>query len=59
MNKVSIIINGVRYDAVEKTAAKCVLCDLQSVCNEDTFENICYSYCPDCVFKKSDKKFEK
>ena len=59
MNEVSIIINGVRYDAVKEEAAKCVLCDLQSVCNEDTYENMCYSMIPNGVFKKSTKSFEK
>lgn len=61
-NQVSIIINGVRYDAVDGT--KCLKCDL--------FKGICNIYstahraeplerCPlkdGYVFKKSDKKFE-
>ena len=59
MNQISIIINGVRYDAVEEEFAKCILCDLQIVCSEDTYENLCYSMNPNGVFKKSTKSFEK
>ena len=58
MNEVSIIINGVRYDAVEEESASCHQCDLHCDCDEDTYENLCYSLAPMCVFKKSDKKFE-
>lgn len=64
MNEVSIIINGVRYDAVEASKKGCVChgCDLEKLCDNS----------PDCIvdlcatlvgklrcFKKSDKKFEK
>ena len=59
MNEVSIIINGVRYDAVLEECANCCKCDLHSVCNEDTYENLCYALVPLCVFKKSTKSFEK
>lgn len=57
MNEVSIIINGVRYDAVriEEYESCCRLCELKSedcdmfyVCPLDAFH----------TFKKSDKKFE-
>ena len=58
MNEVSIIINGVRYDAVESEVAKCNLCDLQKDCDRDTYESLCFSLVPLCVFKKSYKKFE-
>lgn len=59
MNEVSIIINGVRYDAVVEECANCGQCDLHNDCDEDTYEIFCYSLVPMCVFKKSDKKFEK
>lgn len=59
-NQVSIIINGVRYDAVQTDSLEdtCNYCDLVDMCNEVT------TYC--CVqllpkyymLKKSDKKFE-
>lgn len=58
MNEVSIIINGVRYDAVEKpkfggVCGKCDICDIipNFPCN-----NLIGG---DRVFKKSNKKFEK
>ena len=59
MNEVSIIINGVRYDAVEiehdRPAYLCEHCDLDNNgCN-------ILSSCPlelFYVFKKSNKKFE-
>ena len=62
MNEVSIIINGVRYDAIEcdmKTA-----CDNQCELDCDTFcGNNFVMVCKDIIglnriFKKSDKKFE-
>ena len=55
-NQVSIIINGVRYDAVEGLH-----------CSECVFDEACDIYCSNlcsalgvsnCGFKKSDKKFE-
>ena len=58
MNEVSIIINGVRYDAVDVDYANCNQCDLHIDCDEGTFENLCYELVPSCIFKKSDKKFE-
>lgn len=61
--QVSIIINGVRYDAVERPpfqkgespCRECNICDLWEIndgfpCNEVIGQNR--------VFKKSDKKFE-
>lgn len=57
MNKVSIIINGVGYDAVEDHTSLCTECDLREyldrrycLCLSLKMENI--------IFKKSDKKFE-
>lgn len=55
-NQVSIIINGVRYDAVkfDKSVHQCELCECVGVCFK-------LGACPlpsDYFFKKSDKKFE-
>lgn len=66
MNEVSIIINGVRYDAVD------CQCDDSKVCKECDLAEFC-SNIPDVLtlcrvfdtkeenihYKKSDKKFEK
>ena len=63
MNEVSIIINGVRYDAVDvkEGGEWCEECDLFEVCCEHDCEiiELCYDAIG-CykVFKKSDKKFE-
>lgn len=66
MNEVSIIINGVRYDAVEQNNPRivgCENCDIKDICESPRghdFIRLC-----SCVrghqvcFKKSDKKFEK
>lgn len=62
MNEVSIIINGVRYDAEKGT--RCLQCDLfKGICNiySTTHRVEPLSRCPlkdGYVFKKSDKKFE-
>lgn len=59
MNEVSIILNGVRYDAVEtnKPETLCYGCDLYKNCVlADSCENLISL---ERVFKKSDKKFEK
>ena len=58
MNEVSIIINGTRYDAVKEECPNCLQCDLHNDCDELTYENLCCSLTPRCIFKKSDKKFE-
>lgn len=58
MNEVSIIINGVRYDAVEIESPLDIICES---CE------LSITICESCgnllnhnqVFKKSDKKFEK
>ena len=62
MNEVSIIINGVRYDAVDDThdfsCKSC--CDIHTMCRTYGNYKICeYLGVPFCAFKKSDKKFEK
>lgn len=68
MKEVSIIINRVRYDAVEMTreekdmAVSCNLCDLQHECKNAPvdLEIPCgYILGLSGYFKKSDKKFEK
>lgn len=65
MNEVSIIINGVRYDAVDDTSCctncKCDLYDNEQGCKPciigmDACEQLIGIY---GVFKKSDKKFER
>jgi hypothetical protein len=72
MNEVSIIINGVRYDAVAgvKTQNSCKGCDMSSECN-DLFEvidsrtgmyiNTVDDFCVNnnIIFKKSTKSFER
>lgn len=67
MNEVSIIINGVRYDAVDCVGVdECATCDLKEYCNNvDKYSNGGFTaFCAYIVesprnFKKSDKKFEK
>lgn len=69
MNEVSIIINGVRYDAV--SGDKCGDCDLYKLCVEmeyydqqggewhQPFASVCESLVKDLVFKESYKNFER
>ena len=67
MNEVSIIINGVRYDAVEATEnfhnEPCDKhCDLCEYCDEisEIFHHVCKDMIgSDSTFKKSTKSFEK
>ena len=66
MNEVSIIINGVRYDAIELShndgCGECDICDLLEMINEDNYaECICrnFNFGYNVCFKKSDKKFER
>lgn len=66
MNEVSIIINGVRWDAVEVGEKACAKCDLLDRCDnfEDLIGSECIIVCMNLVgigrcFKKSDKKFER
>lgn len=57
MNEVSIIINGVRYDAVEKDGSSCRQCDLKQGCYN---YRICRAFerSGKTIFKKSTKSFE-
>ena len=61
-NKVSIIINGVRYDSVDAVGdCWCDQCDLLELCNKHdcASTDLCYSVFGNYkIFKKSDKKFE-
>lgn len=57
MNEVSIIINGVRYDAVERDMKECLCCgcDLYINCK---LSNSCGDLIGlDRIFKKSTKSF--
>ena len=61
MNEVSIIINGVRYDAVEiKTKFSCEECDLLYLCEKEQYMCLCVilDVEENKHFKKPDKKFE-
>lgn len=69
MNEVSIIINGIRYDAV--SGEKCSDCDLYKLCGEmnyydqhgsewhEPFASVCGYLVNNLIFKQSDKKFER
>jgi hypothetical protein len=57
MNEVSIIINGVRYDAVEGDG--CSNCKLKSFCDICIVEFCVILGAYGKIFKKSDKKFER
>ena len=62
MNEVSIIINGMCYDAVDaKTELACEECDLLHLCEKASY--ICLCLILDIeenkCFRKFDKKFEK
>ena len=62
MNEVSIIVNGVRYDAVERNerSRKCICCDIYRYCQRNNnLIGVCDIAMKDVFFKKSDKKFEK
>jgi hypothetical protein len=62
MNEVSIIINGVRYDAMDaKTEFTCEECDLLHLCEKVQYTCLCHIFdiTEKQCFKKSDKKFEK
>lgn len=64
MNEVSIIINGVRYDAV-LVNAKCFCdgCELRDICGDVDYYNqtLCekLNIAWGSIFKKSTKSFEK
>ena len=66
MNEISIIINGVRYDAVSAlpdiTYPICSRCSFNEVCDIEylSLGEFCNEFLePEYVFKKSDKKFER
>ena len=69
MNEVSIIINGVRYDAIplyeNEEELYCDNCDLINFCRDidkstmGGFSYVCANINEKGNFKKSDKKFEK
>ena len=59
MNEISIIINGVRYDAVKQLVQSCNNCDLHPLCNGIKLSDLCLYEDELFVFKKSDKNFEK
>lgn len=45
MNEVSIVINGVRYDAVEaNTEFACDECDLRKICEQAPYCTICFVF---------------
>ena len=58
MNEVSIIINGVRYDAVYGIG--CLNCDLYEYCNSEhePCNLLSHEMFFNKIFKKSDKKVE-
>ena len=61
MNEISIIINGVRYDAVIGDAlSSCRCCDLHDMCRAHCEYKLCdyLGIGIFCYFKKADKKFE-
>ena len=59
MTEISIIINGVRYDAVEQLAGGCNNCDLIPLCKGYKLFDLCLYEGELFIFKKSYKKFEK
>jgi hypothetical protein len=61
MNEVSIIIDGVRYDAVEDDNPYCFGCDLLDLCKFHCNFKLCENLGVNLgfVFKKSTKSFER
>lgn len=66
MNEVSIIINGVRYDAVDVspnlTYPICSQCHINEICKSayQSISDFCNEFLePEQVFKKSTKSFER
>lgn len=55
---ISIIIDGVRYDAVKQLVQSCNNCELHPLCKAKHFTDLCLYQDKLFVFKKSDKKFE-
>lgn len=61
MNEVSIIINGVRYDAVMQDDSRkgCLGCAFFETCAKNISNCLFLGDTEGMIFKKSDKKFEK
>lgn len=64
MNEVSIIINGVRYDAVKGNHMHfCDGCELREICDDGDYYNqtLCekFTVAWASIFKKSTKSFER
>lgn len=60
MNEVSIIINGVRYDAVEtEYPCSCKGCVFATKFNLCEMTDLCRYKGADYIFKKSTKSFER
>ena len=60
MGEVSIIVNGVRYDAIDSPMDGCQDCDLCSLYDGKGLDFPCIQLIGyHRVFKKSDKTFEK
>lgn len=59
MNEISIIINGVRYDAVKQSVQCCNNCDIRPFCKGLKLIDLCLYEDKLFVFKISDKKFDK
>lgn len=60
MNEISIIINGVRYDAFETEDVSCTFCDLKSILTKGESCKICRSLGKlNMIFNKSTKSFER
>jgi hypothetical protein len=59
MKEISIIIDGVRYDAVEAEFETCKHCDLKYECREYVLSDICCVEDHNFIYKLSQKKFER
>lgn len=58
MNKISVIIDGDRFDSVEVEDSLCCDCDLRYYCSEYVLTDLCCIEDKILVFKKSNKSFE-
>lgn len=56
--KVTLIIDGVRYDSEVSEIPSCDNCDLRNNCRSMGMEEFCFHNTHFCVYKKSDKSFE-
>jgi hypothetical protein len=59
MKEISVIIDGVRYDAVDSEHATCKYCDLKYMCDEYVLCDICCIEDHNFIYKLSQKKFER